>query len=180
MRLISFAFEILPLVALFIGNSLYDIFIGAISAVIAALILNIYVYITEKRLSSFALFSVLISAVFTAASVLAGDSLFIKIQQSLFNGIFALMLLGGWVRGKAMMKVFFAAQFHLDDKTWRLLSLRWGLFMAGLVLANEWAWRSLSDDGWVYFKIFAVAPATGLFMLAQLPATLRGRIKEEK
>ena len=176
MRLISFAFEILPLAALFIGNSLYDIFIGAMAAVVAALILTIYVYLAERRVSSFALFSVVMSVLFTGASLIAGDSLFIKIQPSLFNGLFALILLGGLIRGKAMMKVFFAAQFHLDDGTWRLLSLRWGLFMLGLVFANEWAWRSLSDDGWVYFKIFAVAPATGLFMLAQLPATLRGRV----
>jgi intracellular septation protein len=40
---------------------------------------------------------------------------------------------------------------------------------------NEWAWRNLSDDGWVYFKIFFVAPLSLLFMAAQIPITLRGR-----
>ena len=75
------------------------------------------------------------------------------------------------------MKLFFGAQFSLNEDTWRLLSLRWGLFFLGLVIANEIAWRTLDDDGWVTFKVLFVAPATGLFMLAQLPATLRGRIE---
>ena len=40
--------------------------------------------------------------------------------------------------------------------------------------ANEIAWRQLSDDDWVTFRVFVMAPATGLFMLAQLPLTLYG------
>ena len=51
------------------------------------------------------------------------------------------------------------------------------MFFLGLVIANEIAWRTLDDDGWVTFKVLFVAPATGLFMLAQLPATMRGRIE---
>jgi intracellular septation protein len=42
-------------------------------------------------------------------------------------------------------------------------------------LANELAWRALSDDDWVSFRVLIMAPATGLFMLAQLPITLRGQ-----
>ena len=90
------------------------------------------------------------------------------------------MLLVGWLRGKAIMKLFFGAQFSLREDTWRLLSLRWGLFFFGLVIANEIAWRSLDDDGWVTFKVTIVAPITALFMLAQLPATLRGRIEPDQ
>ena len=54
-----------------------------------------------------------------------------------------------------------------------------GFIFLGLVIANEIAWRVPDDDGWVTFKVMVVAPVTGLFMLAQLPATLRGRIEPE-
>lgn len=176
MRLISMAAEIAPLAALFIGNSVADIFVGAIAAVVCAAVIILYNRIVEHRWAAFALFSVLVSAVFTIAALLFGDSLFIKIQPSLFNGMFCLILLGGWLRGKAMMKIFFGAQFQLTHSTWRLLSLRWGLFFAFLAIANEGAWRLLDDDGWVWFKVFFAAPLTGVFMLAQLPLTLRGRL----
>ena len=170
------AAEIAPLAALFIGNAVADIFVGAQTAVGCAAVIILYNRLAERRWAAFALFSVLVSAVFTATALLFGNSLFIKIQPSLFNGLFCLILLGGWVRGKAVMKLFFGAQFSLTLGTWRSLSLRWGLFFGFLALANEGAWRLLDDDGWVWFKVFFAAPMTGLFMLAQLPITLRGRI----
>ena len=78
--------------------------------------------------------------------------------------------------GKPMMKQFFGTQFFLTDQAWLTLTLRWGLFMLVLASANEWAWRTLSDEGWVSFKLFVIAPATALFMAAQIPITLRSRI----
>ena len=58
------------------------------------------------------------------------------------------------------------------------LSLRWGLFFTVMAMANEIAWRQLDDAGWVWMKTFVFAPASGAFMLAQLPITLRGRKTE--
>jgi len=46
-----------------------------------------------------------------------------------------------------------------------------------MAIANELAWRNLDDEGWVWVKTFIFAPASGVFMLAQLPLTMRGRIK---
>ena len=177
MRLLSFFGEILPLIALFVGNELYDIFVGATLSVITALIIMMMAYIQEKRLARFALFSIGLSTLLTIAAWIYGDALFIKIQPTIFNLTFGAVLLGGRMMGIAMMKRFFGAQFFLTDEVWLTLTLRWGLFMLVLAMANEWAWRSLSDDGWVNFKLFIIAPATALFMAAQIPITLRGRIK---
>ena len=180
MRLISFFGEILPLIALFVGNELYNIFVGAALSVLTAFIVMISAFIQEKRLARFALFSIGLSTLFTLAAWIYGDALFIKIQPTLFNLSFGAVLLGGRIMGIAMMKRFFGSQFHLTDEVWLTLTLRWGLFMMVLVVANEWAWRSLSDDGWVNFKLFIIAPATALFMAAQIPITLRGRITASK
>ena len=177
MRLLPFFAEILPLICLFIGTELYNIFIGAAASVIVAIIVLILTYLTEKQIAKFALFSVGISTLFTIAALLADESLFIKIQPTLFNLSFSFVLLGGRALGKPMMKYFFGSQFFLTDQAWRSLTLRWGLFMLVLAASNEWAWRSLTDEGWVSFKIFVVAPATALFMAAQIPITLRSRIK---
>lgn len=179
MRLVSMAGEILPLAGLLIGNALANIFVGAVAAVGLAMMVILYNRLIERRWANFAVFSVAVSAVFALVALLTDDSLFIKIQPSLFNAMFSALLIGGWLRGKAVMKLFFGAQFSLNEETWRLLSLRWGLFFFFLVIANEIAWRVLDDDGWVTFKVVIVAPATGVFMLAQLPATLRGRIEPD-
>lgn len=175
MRIMSMASEILPLIAFFMGNHFGNIFIAASAGTITAAIVILMTRFTENRWAYFALFSVLMQAIFTLFALILADSLFIKIQPTLFNGMFGIVLLAGWSRSKAVMKLFFSAQFQLTDQTWLTLSMRWGIFFCCNAILNEWAWRHLSDDGWVYFKIFFVAPASLLFMLAQIPITLRGR-----
>ena len=93
MRLISMAGEILPLAGLFIGNAMADIFIGALAAVALAAGVILYNRIAERRWANFAVFSVVISAVFATVALLTEDSLFIKIQPSLFNAMFSVLLI---------------------------------------------------------------------------------------
>ena len=81
---------------------------------------------------------------------------------------------------RAMMQVFFAKQFFLTNDTWYRLSARWGWFFLCLAVANELVWRHASDADWVVYKTFVAAPASVLFMLAQLPLTLRGRLQPGK
>ena len=104
----------------------------------------------------------------------------IKIQPTIFNGLFAAVLLGGLLMRRAMMQVFFAKQFYLTDDTWYRLSRRWGWFFLCLAMVNELVWRNASDSDWVFYKTFIAAPASVLFMLAQLPLTLRGRLQPGK
>jgi len=56
MRIASLAFEILPLVALFIGNSIYNIFIGAAASVGLAAVILLFTWLKEKRLARFVIF----------------------------------------------------------------------------------------------------------------------------
>lgn len=175
MRFISMFSEIAPLVAFFLVNAAYGLYAGAAAAVAASALLIGVTWALEKRLARFALFATSIAALLTLAAILAEEKTYIKIQPSLFSGAFAAVLLIGRLRGKAMMLVFFRAQFDLPEKVWFALSLRWGLFFLATTIANEVAWRTLSDDQWVAFRVFVIAPATGLFMLAQLPITLRGQ-----
>ncbi len=175
MRFLSMFSEIAPLAAFFTINQYFGLYAAAGASVGASALLISVTWILERRLARFALFATSIAALLTLASILAETKTYIKIQPSLFSGAFAFVLLLGALRGSAMMKVFFHAQFDLPEKVWFSLSLRWGLFFAAAALANEVAWRALSDDAWVLFRVFIMAPATGLFMLVQLPLTLRGR-----
>ena len=77
-----------------------------------------------------------------------------------------------------MMKHFFGSQFFLTDQTWYKLSLRWGLFFLFLTIINEITWRQLNTEDWIFVKVFILMPLVGVFMLAQLPLTLRGRINK--
>ncbi|MGB0820720.1 MAG: inner membrane-spanning protein YciB [Parvibaculales bacterium] len=174
-RFMSMFSEIAPLAAFFLVNQAYGLYAAAVAAIAASSLLVAATWALEKRLARFAIFATSIAALLTLAAIMAEEKTYIKIQPSLFSGAFAAVLLIGRLRGRAMMKVFFQAQFDLPEKVWNSLSLRWGLFFLAATIANEIAWRALSDDDWVSFRVLIMAPATGLFMMAQLPITLRGQ-----
>jgi intracellular septation protein len=168
--------ETMPLAGFFIGFHLYGLFTAAAISVGLGVLVMLINWVAEKRLARFALFSVIMSGSLTFAAFYFEAAVFIKIQPTIFNGLFAAVLLGGLLMGRAMMREFFGTQFHLYDSVWFVLSRRWGLYFLCLALANELVWRQFSDAGWVFYKTFIVAPASLIFMMAQLPITLRGRI----
>ena len=180
MKLMSFFLEIMPLAGFFVGFELYGLFAAAmISVVLGVMVMGVN-WIKTGRLARFALFSIVMSAGLTFAALYFNATIFIKIQPTIFNGLFAAVLLGGLLVRRAMMREFFGTQFQLTPPTWFLLSRRWGLFFLCLAIANELVWRNASDADWVAFKTFVAAPASVLFMMAQLPLTLRGRITNDE
>lgn len=180
MRLGAFFFEIMPLAGFFVGFHYFGLFTAAVISVgLAGLVIGL-AWWRAHYVAPFPLFSLVLSAGFTLAAVVFDASVFIKIQPTIFNGLFAAVLLGGLVIKRAMMQVFFAKQFLLTNDTWYRLSARWGWFFLCLAIANEIVWRNAGDADWVVYKTFVAAPASILFMLAQLPLTLRGRLQPGK
>ena len=171
--------QIMPLAALFVGTTLFSLHIGAAAAILFSSILMIIQFIKDKSILFFPLFSSLISILFVTIAFITEETFFIKIQTSLFNSIFALLLLMGWSRNYPLMKLFFGKQFSLNNDTWMQLSFRWSLFFICLAIANEFAWRMLDDEGWVNVKVFIFAPATALFMASLIPLTVKGKIPKQ-
>lgn len=106
------------------------------------------------------------------------DERFIQIKPTIIYAFFALLLLFGWLRGKAMLRyVLEAAYDGLDDAGWLKLSLNWGLFFVALALANE-AMRALLDfDLWLTLKVWGVTAVTFLFAMANIPMLLKHGLK---
>ena len=176
MRLVSFFSEILPLASFFVFYRLYGLYAAAIAGVSMSAFMLLYFWLVERRVAKFVVFSTLFSGVLTATAILASEKMLIKIQPTISSLVMAGVLFGGLLRGKAMMQVFFGTQFRLTEVTWFQLSFRWGLFFLVAAIGNELAWRYLTEANWVIFRTFVMSPATGIFMLAQLPLTLRGRL----
>lgn len=175
MRLSAFFFEIIPISGFFISSQYFSLIISALISLILSLLVIVTFYIMEKRVSKFQIFSITMSALLTAGAYLLDNENFIKIQPTIFNGFFCFVLLTGLLYKKSMMKQFFGSQFFLTDITWYKLSFRWGLFFLFLTIVNEIAWRQLETEDWIFVKVFILMPLVGIFMLAQLPLTLRGR-----
>lgn len=111
---------------------------------------------------------------FGALTIYFHDEKFIQIKPTIIYAGFAAILLGGWWRGRPMLKYLLEAAYDgLDAAGWMKLSRNWGLFFTGLALANE-AMRALLDfDLWLTVKVWGITAVTFIFALSQIPLMLR-------
>jgi intracellular septation protein len=115
---------------------------------------------------------------FGALTIWFYDERFIQIKPTIIYAFFALLLLGGWMRGKAMLKyVLEHAYDGLSDVGWLKLSLSWGLFFTALAIANEIIRVLVSFDTWLSLKVWGVTVLTLLFAMANIPMLMRHGLK---
>lgn len=172
-QLIKLVVEVGPLVAFFITNARVNIFAATgvfMAATVVALIVS---YRMDGKVPTLPLVSGFFVLTFGALTLYLQDDLFIKLKPTIVNSLFAVILLGGLLFQRPLLKPVMASVLELDDKGWRLLTLRWGLFFIGLALLNEVMWRNFSTDTWVNFKVFGIMPLTVIFSLAQVPLIQR-------
>lgn len=162
-----------PLLVFFAVNWKAGIFwaTGVFMAVTLAVLL--YTYLTTGKVARVPLATALIVAVFGGLTLYLQDDTFIKMKVTLVNGLFSALLLGGVAYGRYFIKDVMGEAMTLPGDAWRTLSLRWGVFFAGLAMLNEFVWRHLSTDQWVTFKVFGLMGLTVLFAFANAPFMAR-------
>lgn len=111
---------------------------------------------------------------FGALTLWFRDPAFIQVKPTIIYAFFAAMLLGGWWRGKALLKYLLAHAFGgLREAGWLALSRNWGLFFLALAVANEAMRATMSFDLWLTVKVWGVTVVSFLFAASQLPLMLR-------
>lgn len=116
---------------------------------------------------------------FGALTIWFHDERFIVMKPTIIYAAFALLLLGGWLLKRPMLK--YLLQSALDGVTeagWLLLSRNWGLFFAALGVANHIMYEliqagRMSFDLWLTIKVWGVTALSFLFTLTQVPVMLR-------
>ena len=94
------------------------------------------------------------------------------------RGHIGIVLIGGLVFRKPLLKYVLGAAFELDGDGWNKLSVRWALFFFGMAILNELVWRNFSTDFWVAFKVWGNLPLSIAFMLFQIPLIKRHSLEE--
>lgn len=192
--LLKFALELGPLLVFFFANlrgewlidtfpalgSIGDpIFLATFLFMVATAIALAVSWALTRTLPMMPLVSGVVVFVFGALTLYLQDEIFIKMKPTIVNGLFAAVLLGGLMFGKALLGYVFEAAFRLDAEGWRKLTLRWGLFFVFLAILNEVVWRNFSTDFWVAFKVWGTMPITIAFTLSQMPLIMRHSLPEQ-
>ena len=175
---LNFALDFGPLLVFFLGARLgksdADPVQGPIVGTVLFMIAMIVALGVSKwklgRISPMMWVSALVVLGMGALTIWFHDPKFIQIKPTLIYAFFALLLIGGWLRGKALLKyVLEYAYDGLTDAGWRKLSLNWGVFFLCMAGLNEVLRASLSFDAWLTVKVWGMMALTFLFALANIP-----------
>ncbi|WP_333794084.1 septation protein A [Hyphomicrobium sp.] len=167
-QLLKFVVELGPLVVFFLVNARAGIFWGTGLFIGATLISLGASRLLFGRIAVMPLVSAFVVVVFGGLTLLLQDELFIKLKPTIVNAIFAAILFGGLYFRKSLLSYLFGDVFSLTEEGWRKLTFRWACFFIFLALLNELAWRLLTTDQWVTFKVFGIMPVTMLFAISQV------------
>jgi intracellular septation protein len=160
--------ELGPLVLFFIANSRWDIYVGTTVFVVATSIVLPFYRWLEGRWPIMPLVGGFFVVVFGGLTIWLQDATFIKLKPTIVNCLFGVILGGGLLLGRPLLKPIFGAAFRLTDDGWRQLTLRWALFFFVLAIINEIAWRGFSTETWIASKLVISFPLTMVFALLQI------------
>lgn len=111
---------------------------------------------------------------FGALTIYLQDERFIQWKPGIVYALFAVVLLVGYARGKALLKILLEAAFEgLSDLGWLKLSRNWGLFFIVLAALNTVLIYSVSFETWLGMKLWLFLPLTFLFTFSQVPMLMR-------
>ena len=146
--------------------------------------------VVQKRTPPMLIVTFVIVTLFGGMTIYLQDPIFAYIKPTIINLIFAFAILGSFAFGFNVWKALFGSIFEMPERAWFILGVRWALFFMLLALLNEVLWRHITDtvvseqarwfDGleiseafWANFRFWGTYPLFFLFVLANVPLTLK-------
>ena len=165
------------------GTGAFAATTGAIKGTIAFMAAIIVAMIVSKwklgRISPMLWMSSILVLGFGALTIWFHDERFIVMKPTIIYAAFAVLLLGGWLLKKPMLKYLLQSALEgVTERGWLLLSRNWGLFFATLGIANHVMYeliqaKQMSFDLWLTIKVWGVTALSFLFTLTQVPVMLK-------
>ena len=168
-----------PLVVFFAVNYMTGDFMLAVKVLVGTTVVALAAgWVLERRVSMMALVGCVAVAFFGGLSVYFENDLFIKIKPTVLTVLLAAVIAGGRLIGRNPLGAIMGTQLCMSDAGWRAISWLWVAMFLTTALANEIAWRSMSTDDWVTFKVFGITAISLVFTVISVPIMTRHQIEE--
>lgn len=132
------------------------------------------------KLSRIQVFTAFMVIFFGALTAWFNDERFFKMKTSIVNGLFAVILGIGLLRGKSLLQWVMGEMIPMREEGWMILTKRLALAFATLAIINEIVWRTMSTQAWVIIETFVFPIALFVFLWVQIVALQRFVIDPEE
>ena len=170
--------DIGPLAVFFIFYTRSGLQASILPFMVATVIAVLFSYILEKKIPIMPTVGAGIVLLFGGLTIYFDNDVFFKMKPTIINVLFALILYGGILINKPLLKYLLGAALKLEETGWKILTQRWIGFFIALAVLNEIVWRTQSTDVWVNFKVFGILPITFIFTMTQFPLIKKYQIED--
>ena len=170
--------DIGPLAVFFIFYTRSGLQASILPFMLATVIAVLFYYILEKKIPIMPTVGAAIVLLFGGLTIYFDNDVFFKMKPTIINVLFAVILYGGILINKPLLKYLLGAALKLEEAGWKILTQRWIGFFIALAVLNEIVWRTQSTDVWVNFKVFGILPITFIFTMTQFPLIKKYQIKD--
>ena len=147
---------------------------GTIAFMVAAVVALVFSKLKFGHVSPMLILSTALIVGFGGLTIWLQDEKFIQIKPTAIYLLFGVLLIGGWLRGKALLQILLEAAFEgLNREGWLKLSRNWGLFFFFMAGLNEVLRMQLSFESWLWAKLWVFMPLSFLFTFTQIPMLLK-------
>ena len=168
-----------PLAVFFAVNYATGDFILAVKVLVGTTVVTLAAgWLLERRVSMMALVGCIAVAFFGGLSVYFENDMFIKIKPTVLTVLLAVVIAVGRLIGRNPLGAIMGTQLRMSDAGWRAISWLWVAMFLTTALANEIAWRTMSTDDWVTFKVFGITAISLVFTVISVPIMTRHQIEE--
>jgi len=170
--------DIGPLAVFFIFYTRSGLQSSILPFMVATVIAVLFSYILEKKIPIMPTVGAAIVLLFGGLTIYFDNDVFFKMKPTIINVLFAVILYGGILINKPLLKYLLGAALKLEEAGWKILTQRWIGFFIALAVLNEIVWRTQSTDIWVNFKVFGILPITFIFTMTQFPLIKKYQIED--
>ena len=162
------------------GGTEYSGFIVATLVFVPILLVAMAVlWALTGKLSRMQIFTAFMVIFFGGLTAWFNDERFFKMKTSIVYGVFALLLGIGLARGQSWLAYVLNDAMPMKHEGWMILTRRLCAVFAGLAVANELIWRTMSTDAWVKIETFGFPIVLLAFLFWQINA-LQGYLIDDE
>ena len=147
---------------------------GTIAFMVAAVVALVLSKLKFGHVSPMLILSTTLIVGFGGLTIWLQDEKFIQIKPTAIYLLFGALLIGGWLRGKALLQILLEAAFEgVDHQGWLKLSRNWGFFFVFMAVLNEVLRMQLTFESWLWAKLWVFMPLSFIFTFTQIPMLLK-------
>jgi intracellular septation protein len=175
--LLNLSIEFGPIVAFLVASELTSFLKATLIFVLLTGLALIAGYIERRELAWFPLIVGISIIGFGMLTIIFKNPFFIIFKDTIYNGLFAVVLGTGLLYKKPLLKPLFKGLFSMSEKGWLILTFRWMVMFILITISNEIARMHLTPDDWVVYKGISTL-ATMAFSLYQFKLSRQERLPD--